>query len=60
MKSEESLTDSWDFTREDEQPGLDAQVTRWMRGKQLETLGPARRREIERRLERRAFGQDDD
>jgi glyoxylase-like metal-dependent hydrolase (beta-lactamase superfamily II) len=26
------LTESWDFDEPDEQPGLDSQVTRWMRG----------------------------
>jgi hypothetical protein len=37
---EKALTDSWDFDEADEQPGLDAQVTRWMRGKQFEELPP--------------------
>jgi len=31
---EEALTGAWDFADPDEQPGLDAQVTRWMRGVQ--------------------------
>jgi hypothetical protein len=31
-KRERALTESWDFTDPDEQPGLDSQVTRWMRG----------------------------
>ena len=29
---EQRLTESWRFDDPDEQPGLDAQVTRWMRG----------------------------
>jgi DNA-binding beta-propeller fold protein YncE len=32
---EKALTDVWDFSREDSQPGLDAQVTRWMHGHPL-------------------------
>lgn len=31
---ERKLTESWDFSDVDRQPGLDAQVWRWMRGKQ--------------------------
>ena len=31
QKDEVDLTESWDFTEEDQQLGLDAQVTRWMR-----------------------------
>jgi hypothetical protein len=31
---EEALTRAWDFSDPDEQPGLDSQVTRWMRGVQ--------------------------
>jgi hypothetical protein len=33
-KRERALTESWDFRDPDEQPGLDSQVTRWMRGVQ--------------------------
>ncbi|MGH7297918.1 MAG: hypothetical protein ACRELB_23460, partial [Polyangiaceae bacterium] len=33
---EQALTESWTFDDPDEQPGLDAQVTRWMRGIQLQ------------------------
>jgi len=33
-KREQMLTDGWSFDEPDEQPGLDAQVTRWMRGVQ--------------------------
>lgn len=34
-RREQALTERWDFTDPDEQPGLDSQVTRWMRGIQL-------------------------
>jgi hypothetical protein len=37
-KGEEQLTDLWDFSTEDSQPGLDAQVTRWMHGKPLASV----------------------
>jgi hypothetical protein len=47
---EKALTDSWDFTDADEQPGLDAQVTRWMRGEQYQTLPPRVRARAEKRL----------
>jgi hypothetical protein len=33
-KREQELTESWKFDDPDEQPGLDSQVTRWMRGVQ--------------------------
>lgn len=32
QKDEVDLGSAWDFSREDQQPGLDAQVERWMRG----------------------------
>ncbi|HSQ65557.1 MAG TPA: hypothetical protein VLM85_20195, partial [Polyangiaceae bacterium] len=35
---EQALTDLWDFSEEDAQPGLDAQVTRWMRGAPLPSV----------------------
>ena len=44
--AETELTSSWDFTHFDEQPGLDAQVDRWMRGNQLTELTKAMRAEI--------------
>ncbi len=47
--AEKRLTDSWDFSEPDEQPGLGEQVTRWMRGKQLEKLSPRQEAEIEAR-----------
>jgi hypothetical protein len=58
--AERELTASWQFDRADNQPGLDAQVMRWLRGKQLEHLTPELRADIERRMaraeERRALG----
>ena len=35
---ESALTDLWDFSQEDNQPGLDAQVTRWMHGHPLASV----------------------
>ena len=37
-QSEQVLTQEWDFSREDAQPGLDAQVGRWMRGRPLQKI----------------------
>jgi hypothetical protein len=54
-KDETSLTDSWDFSREDAQPGLDAQVVRWMAGRQMTEMPTAMRERMERRLETRAW-----
>lgn len=48
--AERNLSSSWDMSEPDEQPGLDAQVTRWMRGEQLDKLSPRREAEIEARL----------
>ncbi len=39
---EQRITESWDFTEVDEQSGLAAQVSRWMRGRQLGASAPAR------------------
>ena len=52
--AEQKLTDSWDLNEPDEQPGLDAQVTRWLRGQQLTTLTPRLEAEVARREEQRA------
>jgi hypothetical protein len=52
-QAEGRLTRSWDFDDADEQPGLDRQVMRYMRGKQLEHLTPRMEREVEARWERR-------
>ena len=38
--AEKRLQSSWDLDEPDEQPGLDAQVTRWMRGQQFDVLPP--------------------
>lgn len=40
-KAEETLTKTWDFERIDEQPGLDAQIARWLRHTQWTTLPPS-------------------
>jgi DNA-binding beta-propeller fold protein YncE len=53
-QAEQTLTQSWDFAMPDEQPGLEAQVRRWMRGEQLKELSPTMKRQIELRLLRRA------
>ena len=45
---EEELTKMWDFSHEDRQPGLAAQVTRAMRGKPIETLTPEMRARAQR------------
>ncbi len=50
-KDETTLTESWDFSREDAQPGLDAQVERWMAGKQMTQMPASMRLRIEARLE---------
>ncbi len=44
--AEQELTALWDFSREDQQPGLSAQVVRAMRGKPLTTLPVAMRARI--------------
>jgi len=38
VNGESALTALWDFSREDNQPGLDAQVTRWMHGRPLASV----------------------
>jgi hypothetical protein len=51
--AERRLTDSWDWDEADHQPGLDAQVTRWMRGHELDKLPPRLERQVEERWLRR-------
>ncbi len=51
--AEQRLQSSWEFDDPDEQPGLDAQVTRWMRGEQLDVLPPAIEAQVKERLARR-------
>jgi hypothetical protein len=46
--AERRLTESWDLSDVDRQPGLDAQVWRWMRGQQLEELPPTPGRRVTR------------
>jgi hypothetical protein len=52
--AEQRLTASWDFDEVDEQPGLAAQVRRWMRGKQLDELPPHLRQQVEAREKAKA------
>jgi hypothetical protein len=47
--AEKELSASWQYDRADNQPGLDAQVMRWMRGQQLTELTPELREDIARR-----------
>jgi hypothetical protein len=54
--AEQRLTESWDFSRPDEQPGLGDQVWRWMRDKQLTELPPRLEQEVQERNARRAKG----
>ena len=56
--AEQRLTASWDFHEVDEQPGLSAQITRWMRGKQLDTLPPRLLEQVEAREKAQANGDD--
>jgi hypothetical protein len=46
--AEEELTSMWDFSHEDRQPGLAAQVVRAMRGTPLETLTPEMKAKVAR------------
>ena len=54
--AETILTQSWDFTRADEQPGLGAQVFRYMRGDQLQQLSAKTKTEVATRTRKRALG----
>ncbi len=47
--AEKILRDSWDMSRVDGQPGLDAQVMRYLRGEQLKVLPKKMAREIQLR-----------
>ena len=47
--AERRLTSSWDMSDVDEQPGLELQVRRWIRGEQLTELPPALEAEVARR-----------
>ncbi len=51
--AEQRLTESWDYDRADDQPGIDAQVVRWLRGEQLTTLPPELEDEVLEREQRR-------
>jgi DNA-binding beta-propeller fold protein YncE len=54
--AERELTGSWDLELADTQSGIDEQVVRWMKGKQLEALTPRMKEEIEDRRARKAAG----
>jgi len=51
-RAERQLASSWTYDRVDNQPGLDAQVMRWMRDKQLTRLSPEQKLDIELRRAR--------
>jgi hypothetical protein len=53
-QAEKRLRESWDMSRVDEQPGLDAQVMRHLRGEPLKALTKKMEREIELRAKRNA------
>jgi hypothetical protein len=55
-RAERRLTSSWDFSEPDSQPGLSAQVMRWMRGKQLTKLPPELELQVEARLAAKRAG----
>ncbi len=55
-RAERRLTSSWDFSRPDSQPGLSAQVMRWMRGKQLTKLPRELELQVEARLAAKRAG----
>jgi sugar lactone lactonase YvrE len=55
-RAEQRLTESWDFSQPDQQPGLGDQVRRWMRHQQLTELPPRLEREVQERNARRARG----
>jgi hypothetical protein len=55
-RAERELTASWDFSMPDQQPGLGAQVVRWMRGRQLKKLPPALAAEVDIRIREKKLG----
>ncbi len=55
-RAEKLLSDSWDFSEPDQQPGLSAQVWRWMHGRQLTKLTPELEAEIANRMAARKAG----
>ena len=57
--AEEELTSMWDFSHEDSQPGLGAQVVRAMRRQPLQTLTPEMKARV-RRWQADAKDDDDD
>jgi hypothetical protein len=55
--AEKRLTDSWDMAEVDEQQGLEAQVDRWLKGKQYLELPARIENEVQTRLEARKRGE---
>ena len=55
--AEKRLTDSWDLAEVDEQQGLEAQVDRWLSGKQYQELPPRLENEVQTRLDARKRGE---
>jgi hypothetical protein len=55
--AEKRLTDSWDMAEVDEQQGLEAQVDRWLKGKQYQELPARIENEVQTRLEARKRGE---
>ena len=51
--AERRLTKSWSYDRADAQPGIDAQVVRWLRGEQLTELPPELEEEVAARMRER-------
>lgn len=47
--AEKLITEAWDFSEVDEQPGLGSQVARWMRGKQITELSAEQELELRAR-----------
>jgi hypothetical protein len=57
-QAEGMLSESWDLSRVDGQPGLDAQVMRYLRGEQLKSLTKEMKREIQLRKSRKTLDDD--
>lgn len=57
--AEKRLTDSWDLEEVDQQQGLDAQVDRWLQGKQYQELPARIENEVQTRLLARKRGERD-
>jgi hypothetical protein len=58
--AEQRITASWDFEDLDRQPGLGAQIDRYLHGRQLRDLPPALEAEVRRREMQRVRGGEDE